>query len=87
MEWKTFGKRARLGAARNEVLKIFRMIHSSGSEDSTVCPSLAEDRATRKTFNVQAYLISKQRMHEIETEKAMVLSALRHERWKAGGPT
>jgi len=39
-----------------------------------------------KTFNVQAYLLGKRRMHEIEAQKAMVIAESRHCICKAGGP-
>ncbi len=42
--------------------------------------------AQPRTFNTQAYLLAKQRMHEIEGQKAMLILLSRHERWKAGGP-
>ena len=38
------------------------------------------------TFNVQAYLLGKRRMHEIEGDKALVIAESRHDKWKAGGP-
>jgi hypothetical protein len=38
------------------------------------------------SLNLQAYTLARQRMHEIETQKAMVVSILRYEKWKAGGP-
>ena len=39
-----------------------------------------------KPFNVQAYRLGKQHIHEIEGMKAMTISLSRHETWKAGGP-
>jgi hypothetical protein len=38
------------------------------------------------SLNLQAYTLAKQRIHEIETQKAMTISLSRHEKWKAGGP-
>ena len=49
-------------------------------------PNYSLARAQPKTFNLQAYTLAKQRMHEIETEKAMVISLMRHDKWKPGGP-
>jgi len=37
-------------------------------------------------FRFEAYTSSQQRMHEIDTQKAIIISLSRHERWKAGGP-
>lgn len=42
--------------------------------------------AQPRTFNLQVYILAKQRMHEIEGKKAMAILLSRHERWKAGGP-
>ncbi len=39
-----------------------------------------------KTFNLQAHISAKRRMHEIEKMKAMIIMESRHDRWKAGGP-
>jgi hypothetical protein len=39
-----------------------------------------------KPFNVQAYRLGKQRLHEIESMKATMISLSRHETWKGGGP-
>ena len=39
-----------------------------------------------KPFNVKAYRLGKQRLHEIESMKAITISLSHHERWKAGGP-
>jgi len=38
------------------------------------------------SLNLQAYTLAKQRMHEIESQKAILISISRHEKWKAGGP-
>ena len=47
---------------------------------------LNQDAEQPKTFNCDAYILANQRMHEIETQKAMLVSLSRHDRWKAGGP-
>lgn len=39
-----------------------------------------------KAFNVQAHMLGKRRMHEIEGEKALVIAESRHDKWTAGGP-
>jgi len=33
-----------------------------------------------------AYQLSKKRMHEIETQKALIIKVSRHDTWKTGGP-
>jgi len=38
-----------------------------------------------KPFNIQAYRLGNQRLHEIESMKATIISLSRHEKWKAGG--
>ena len=45
-----------------------------------------EDQEQTKTLNLQAYIIANRRLHEVETEKAMIASLSRHDKWKAGGP-
>ena len=45
-----------------------------------------EDLRQPNSFNVQAYVIADHRKNEIESQKAMMISLSRHERWKAGGP-
>ncbi len=51
-------------------------------------PRMGADENLRKpnNLNVQAYIIAKRRMHEIDGQKAMILHELRHDFWKAGGP-
>ncbi len=88
MEKKMFGKRGTLDSAKEGALKIFRLIRSSVSGDSSPSSHMdaSEDLGQSHTFNLQAHIASNQRLHEIETERAMMLHQLRHERWKAGGP-
>ena len=45
-----------------------------------------DDEEQTRTLNPQAYIISNQRLQEIETQKAMIASLSRHDKWKAGGP-
>ena len=47
---------------------------------------LTEDREQTETLNPHTYIIANQRLQEIETQKAMIASLARHEKWKAGGP-
>jgi hypothetical protein len=88
MEKKMFGQQSRFGSPIQRVLKMFRLIRSSGRGDLNACFGVdaSGDLGQPYVFNVRAYLIAKQRMHEVETEKAMILKELRHENWKAGGP-
>jgi len=39
-----------------------------------------------KNFNIQAYILGKQRMNEIDVQKAMSISLSRHNRSQTGGP-
>ena len=64
-----------------------RLLRSVGRGDFSASYADADEEPQQpKTFNVQAYLKGKRRMHEIETRKAMILLEMRHDRWKAGGP-
>jgi len=82
MSWKTFEIR---GVFRSvfKALKLFR-----GNEDvnASSCTDLNENPRQPETLNSDAYILSNQRMHELETQKAFVTSLSRHDRWKAGGP-
>jgi len=71
------------------VIKVFRLFGMNIGSRETL-GSHRDDPAHMsnqpKTFNVQAYLLGKRRMHEIEGENAQAISLSRHSRWKAGGP-
>ncbi len=88
MEWKTFGKKGRLSSAKDQMVRVFRLIR--GSETAYVnvssCTDANEDPRQPINFNSQAQIIAKKRMLEIQAQKAMLISELRHDRWKAGGP-
>lgn len=85
MEWRRFGT-DRIGSS-NIGSKILRLIRGLRNGDVGISsPGLESETRERSGFNVQAYIVGKQRMHEIENEKAMLISVSRHERWKAGGP-
>lgn len=81
MGWKMFGIRERFDAPKQELLKVVRLIRGSGSAGVQYKQGL-----TLEPYYAQAYAMSQQRMHEIETEKAMAILASRHQSWKAGGP-
>jgi hypothetical protein len=71
------------------VVKVFRLFGMSiGSKEPVGCLGDVPEHMSKqlKPFNVQAYRLGKQRMHEIEGMKAMTISLSRHETWKAGGP-
>ena len=69
-------------------LKLFRLIRGvrMGDMDASLRTDSNEDREQTKTFSSDAYVLAKKRMHEIETQKAMVILESRHCTWKAGGP-
>jgi hypothetical protein len=82
------GMRERFSSQKGKVLKLFRLAFSSrdGEFDISSHTTANQDLSQLNTFNTQAYILGKQRMHEIETQKAMAIVVSRHERWKAGGP-
>jgi len=69
-------------------LKLFRLIRGvrMGDMDASLRTDSNEDREQTKTSSSDAYVLAKKHMHEIETQKAMVILESRHDRWKAGGP-
>ena len=87
MEGKMFEIKGKFGSAKQNVFKVFRLIRGIGKGDFSASYMDADEKPQQpKTSNVQAYLIGKRRMHEIETQKAMIIVLSRHARWKAGGP-
>ncbi len=84
MEWKTIGKRTKLGSARHGLSRIIRMIHNPAGE-AAGCASQQEDN-NLENFNLRAYMESNRRMREIETQQALAITLSGHERWKAGRP-
>lgn len=86
MKWKMFGLGGRLGSTKEGVFRVFSLIRAIGKRDLNASSDANEDLTQPKSLNPQTYIIAKQRMHEIETQKAMVIHELRHELWKAGGP-
>lgn len=85
---KMFGTRGRFGSLKKEAFKMFRLIRGVATRDfnSSSYTVANEDLKQPKTFNLQAHILQKRRMHEIEKMKAMIIMESRHERWKAGGP-
>ncbi len=88
MEKKSFATRGRFGLPKDGVTKIFRLIRSVVTRDFDVSSSADADQNQRQqsAFNVQAYMLAKQRMLEVERMKAMLINESRHNSWKAGGP-
>lgn len=83
---KTLGRETRIGAQK--MLKMLRAISGSETRGFGVssCGNVDEDQRQPASYNPGGYDIAERRMHEIETQKAMITMDLRHERWKAGGP-
>ena len=77
IKWKMFGLGGRLGSTKEQVFKGFRLIRAIGMRDLNASSAADEDLKQPNNFNPQAYIIAKQRMHEIEGEKAMILHELR----------
>jgi hypothetical protein len=69
-------------------LKLFRLIRGirMGDVDASLHTESGEDREQTKTFSSGGHVLAENRMHEVETLKAMVVLQSRHECWKAGGP-
>jgi len=57
-----------------------------GDMDASLRTDSNEDQEQTKTFSSDTYLLAKKRKHEIEIQKAMLISMSRHDTWKAGGP-
>lgn len=67
---------------------MFRLIRGVATRDfnSSSYTVANEGLKQPKNFNLQAHIIGKRRMHEIEKMKAMIIIESRHQSWKAGGP-
>ena len=84
MEWRRFGS-GRIGSS-SKASKLIRLIRGLKDDCASVSPSGLENEDRQQSVNVQALIVEKQRAHEIETEKAMLTSVARHQRWNTGGP-
>lgn len=82
-----FGIKGKVGSPKENVFKVLGLNHGQVRED-IISPYTPANRNLEqpKSINLQAYMSAHQRMHEIETQKAMVILVSRHECWKAGGP-
>jgi len=75
------------GSLLRSVLRALGMDKSFKSHLTASAPTDAdEDLRQPYNFNVQAHIIAGHRKHELESQKAMMVSLSRHDRWKAGGP-
>ena len=77
MGWKMFGLRRRFGSPKEEVFKVFSLIRAIGKRDLNASSDAHDGLRQPHGFNPQAYIIVKQRMHEIEGQKAMIIHELR----------
>ena len=90
MKWINPQRRAKLIVKVLRLLGIERGFEQPFSDQEGIV-SYADSQVSKKDssdplFRVEAYLISGSRKREIEAQKAMVISMMRHDKWKAGGP-
>jgi hypothetical protein len=91
MGMQTLGNSAKKSLAKEGAIilrHLTKLVFSAG-KDNSCTPCSTETLQTSEQpeqINPQTYLAENTRMHEIETEKAMIMIAMRHESWKAGGP-
>lgn len=64
--------------------RALRIIGDESKSISNLQVSMKELSET--SLNLRAYMFAKQRINEIETQKAMSILMSRHDKWKAGGP-
>ncbi|MDH5374429.1 MAG: hypothetical protein OEZ21_03540 [Candidatus Bathyarchaeota archaeon] len=70
-----------------KLFKVLGLTRSSGERELCTSSRVYTDQEPQSSsYNVQAHMLSNQRAHEIESQKAMTISLSRHEKWKAGGP-
>lgn len=86
MVLKMFGRGVKRGSPREQILRLFRIVHDPKVETVASCADSGGDPSQYMGYNTQGYAVYDRRMREAETEKARMLSELRHERWKASGP-
>ena len=91
MRMQTLGNSAKKTLAREGgiiIRHLTRLMRSEGKDNS--CASRATETLPTpdqlREINPQTYLAEKARRNEVETEKAMIIIATRHERWQVGGP-
>ena len=54
--------------------------------DALLRTESGEDRDQTKAFSPTGHVLAENRIHEVETLKAMAVLQSRHDHWKAGGP-
>ncbi len=86
MKWKMLGLIGRPNSTKEGVSKVFSSIRAIGMRGLNASFDTSEDPREPKGLNLRAYIAAKQRMQEIEGQKALAISLSRHESWKAGGP-
>ncbi len=86
MTLKIFGRGMKHGSPREQILKILRVVRDPKIETVASYADSDGDPSQYWGYNTQGYAVYDRRMREAETEKARMLSELRHERWKASGP-
>jgi len=84
MNWKMFGLGERLGSTKKGVFKVFSSIRAIGIGNLDTSSDAEKEPIQLKS--AEAFIIENRRKHEVETQKAMLASMSRHDRWKAGGP-
>jgi len=75
----------------NQLIQSFRralgIYRDASDSTSTSTLQVSTEKLSDTYLNCWNYILASQRMHEIETQKAMAILMSRHERWKgAGGP-
>jgi hypothetical protein len=85
MVWKMFGRGVKRGSSGEQISKILRIVHGPKVENGASNVDSSEDPEQYLGYNTQGYAVYDRRMHEAETEKARMLSELRHERWNSSG--
>ena len=74
---------------KQRILKVSNLVRSIGngrfgvSSHTNAGEELTQSNATNAA---RARMRVNKRKHEVETQKAMLISLSRHDRWKAGGP-
>ena len=84
MNWKMFELGERLGSTEEGVFKVFNSIRALGIRGVNASSDDKEESIRPKS--AEAFIIASRRKNEVETQKAMLASMSRHDRWKAGGP-
>jgi len=86
MKLRIFGIEVKL-PQKTMTLKGFRRSRNSGRNVSVASSYMHKNQDQwSEAPNPQVYLLTKQRISEVETQKAIVTSLSRHERWRVGGP-